>query len=247
MKKIRLFSEEKILTIGAKIKIQENDFDYLTKVMRQKSGDQFLLFNGVDGEFVAEIIVIEKKSLIAEIKEKISDLKKLPNITLAFALVKNVRVEFIAQKATELGLASFQPIVTQRTIVDKINPNRFKAIVKEACEQCERNDFPQIFEVRKLEQFLSDPKNSEKIFILCDESGDGKKASEVLSKIQQIQQDKEIVILTGPEGGFTAEEFAKMKLLKNLYPISLGPRILRADTAIISALTLVQEFLGDWK
>jgi len=244
MKKIRLFVAEKNLQIGAKIKIAEGDFDYLTKVMRQKIGDHFLLFNGADGEFAADIVQIEKRFLTAEITKKISELTKAPNITLAFAPVKNVRIDFVAAKATELGVASFQPILTQHTIVDKINTERFKANVKEACEQCERNDFPQVFEVKKLDKFLGDENAAKKIFILCDESGEASKASEVLQKIEKSQ--KEIVILIGPEGGFSKEEFAKMRELKNLFAISLGPRILRADTAMISALTLVQEFLGDF-
>lgn len=244
MRKIRLFIDEKNLRSGLQIKLADNDFDYLSKVMRQKSGDQFFVFNGFDGEFRAEITSIEKKFLTAEIKEKISDLKKVPNITLAFAPVKNVRIDFVAAKAVELGVASFQPILTKHTIVDKINLERFKANAKEACEQCERNDFPTIFEMKKLDKFLSEKESAEKIFILCDESGEARKASEVLSKIDAGK--KEIVILIGPEGGFSKEEFAKMRELKNLHPISLGPRILRADTAIISALTLVQEFLGDF-
>jgi 16S rRNA (uracil1498-N3)-methyltransferase len=222
----------------------EADFEYLTKVMRQKVADEILLFNGIDGEFLGHITQIEKKFLLVVLKQKISQLKKVPNITLAFALIKNVRIDFLAAKATELGVASFQPILTQHTIVDKINPERFRANIKEACEQCERNDFPQILDVKKLDKFLNEATISEKILILCDESGQGSKASEVLPAIGFT--DKEVVILIGPEGGFSKAEFAKMRELKNIYPISLGPRILRADTAMIAALTLVQEFLGDF-
>ena len=241
MKKIRLFISEKNLGLGTRIKLRDNDFDYLIKVMRQKIGDRFFIFNGLDGEFVAQIIEIEKKSLSVEVGEKISDLKKVPNVTLAFALIKNVRIDFVAEKATELGVARFQPILTQRTIVDKINLERFSANVKEACEQCERNDFPEIFPLKKLENFLRENEIEKKILILCDESGQGAKASEVLPALRD--REKEIVVLIGPEGGFSESEFNKMRQLKNLFAISLGPRILRADTAMISALTLVQEFL----
>ncbi len=241
MKKIRLFVEEKNLTIGAKIKISDGDFEYLSKVMRQKIGDSIFLFNGLDGEFRATILEVEKKILNVVVEEKITDLKKVPNVTLAFAPVKNVRIDFVAMKAVELGVASFQPILTQRTIVDKINFERFKANIKEACEQCGRNDFADISEIKKLDKFLSEAKNSEKILILCDESGSALKASKVLSKINFT--GKEVVILVGPEGGFSAEEFSKMRELKNLHSISLGPRILRADTAMIAALALVQEFV----
>ncbi len=244
MKKIRLFISENNLHQGKNIKLTGNDFDYLTKVMRQKLGDQIAVFNGFDGEFLAKISVIEKKFLTIEIIEKIADLKKVPNITLAFALIKNVGIEIIAKKATELGVLGFQPIITQHTIADKINLERFKANVKEACEQCERNDFPEIRQLKKLDKFLTEENPQEKILILCDESGKAAKASEILAKI--APKNKEIVILIGPEGGFSKEEFAKMHSLPNLHSISLGPRILKADTAMISALTLVQEFIGDF-
>jgi len=244
MRKIRLFLEEPSLLSGQQVKISNNNFDYLTKVMRQKSGDRFFVFNGVDGEFCAEIIAVEKKFLSAQIKEKISELKKVPNITLAFAMVKNVGLDFITTKAVELGAARLQPIITNRTIVDKINYERCKIYIKEAVEQCERNDFAEICEIKKLNKFLMDAQKEEKILILCDESGQASKASEVLKNISADK--KEIVILIGPEGGFTPEEFTKMRALKNLYSISLGPRILRAETAMVSALSLVQEFLGDW-
>ncbi len=245
MRKTRLFINQSKITLNQRIEIRDNDFEYLTKVLRKKITDEISIFNGVDGEFKSVISTIEKKFLTLEIIEKISELQKAPNITLAFSLIKNVKIDVIATKATELGVSNFQPIITKRTIVDKVNNERFKANIKEACEQCERNDFPEVFEVEKLNKFLSNSKISEKILILCDESGNGLQAKEILPKIQLIK-NQEIVILIGPEGGFAEEEFAKMKELKNLYSISLGPRILRADTAMISALTLVQEFLGDF-
>lgn len=241
MKKIRLFVATDNLRQAVQIRLCDNDFVYLTRVMRQKIGDEFLVFNGVDGEFVAVINSIERKFLTAEIGKKISELKRTPNVTLAFAPVKNVRIDFVAEKATELGVARFQPIITRRTIVDKINLERFRANVKEACEQCERNDFPEILPPTKLESFLNEKEVEQKILILCDESGQGRKASDVLPSA--LCDNREIVILIGPEGGFTEEEFSKMRQLKNLHAISLGPRILRADTAMISALTLVQEWI----
>lgn len=244
MRKIRIFIKEKNLDIAKQIKICDGDFDYLNKVMRQKIGDEIHIFNGFDGEFKSVIISIEKKSLILEIKEKISDLKKVPNITLAFAPVKNVKIDFIATKACELGVARLQPLITQHTIVDKINYERFFANVKEALEQCERNDFVEFSEIKKLDKFLNDEKIKEKILILCDESHLGKKASELLPNI--TVKNREIIILIGPEGGFSKEEFERMRSLENLYSMSLGPRILRADTAVIAALALVQEFLGDF-
>jgi 16S rRNA (uracil1498-N3)-methyltransferase len=244
MRKIRLFVESSKLQQGLEIKIIEGDFDYLTKVMRQKLADVIFIFNGVCGEFLCEITKIEKKFLTLLVKEKVADLKKVPNFTLAFAPTKNVAIDFVAKKGVELGVARFQPIITTRTIVDKVNEKRFIANVKEGLEQCERTDFAQVLEIKKLDKFLSE-NSDEKIFILCDESGEAKKAQEVLSKIPQIGE-KEVVIFIGPEGGFSKEEFIKMRQLKNLFAINLGPRILRADTAMIAALAIVQQHLGDW-
>lgn len=254
--KIRLFIEAKLVATNSRIldsqlKIANSDFDYLTKVMRQKIGDKIRVFDGVNGEFIAEIVEIEKKFLMLEIKEKVFDLKKVPNITLAFAPVKNVRIDFVASKATELGVARFQPILTQRSVVDKINIDRFKANVKEACEQCERNDFPEIFSIKKLETYLEEKSLIRKIYILCDESGKGEKASIALPKIfhdfskMTSPSHVDFVVVIGPEGGFSESEFNKFSKIADCHSISLGPRILRADTAVISALTLVQEFIGN--
>lgn len=244
MRKTRLFINQSKITLNQRIEIRDNDFEYLTKVLRKKITDEISIFNGVDGEFKSVISTIEKKFLTLEIIEKISELQKAPNITLAFSLIKNVKIDVIATKATELGVSNFQPIITKRTIVDKVNNERFKANIKEACEQCERNDFPEVFEVEKLNKFLSNSKISEKILILCDESGNGLQAKEVLTKIK-IFENQEIMFNCYLKA-VLRKEFAKMKELKNLYSMSLGPRILRADTAMISALTLVQEFLGDF-
>lgn len=240
MRKTRLFIKTPKLEKGLQIKLCDNDFEYLTKVLRKKIADEIFVFNGFDGEFCAAISAIEKKSLTLNVLEKTADLPKSSNITLAFALIK--RVDFIAEKATELGVSSFQPIITQRTIIDKINYERFTANAKEACEQCERNDFPQVLELKKLDKFLLENATEEKILILCDESGRGQKASELLPKIER--KNKEIIIIIGPEGGFSNEEFTKMRALKNLHSLSLGSRILRADTAAISALTLTQELVS---
>lgn len=249
MRKIRLFVDEKNLKSGDGIEIPANangDFNYLANVMRQKVGDHIAVFNGRDGEFQAAISNVTKRSLVLIVEEKIAELQRSSNITLAFALIKNSGVEFVAQKATELGVARFQPLVTQNSVVDKINLERFSANVKEACEQCERNDFPEILPLKKLEKFLMEEEMSRKILILCDESGQGSKASDILPKIKsQRIGNEEIVVFVGPEGGFSVAEFTRFRKMKNAHAMSLGSRILRADTAIVAALTLVQEFLQD--
>ena len=230
------------------LKIEGQDFLYLTKVMRLKIGDKIAIFNGVDGEFLAEITEISKKYLITQITEKTAELDKSSNITLAFALLKNVKNEFIATKATELGVANIQPLITKRAIVDKVNYERFFLASKEASEQCERNDLVKIAELKTLNNYLKKQNCDNKLFILCDETlaKEPAKASKILGEIydKKLHQNKEIVIFVGPEGGFASEEFEEFAKLKNLHSISLGKQILRADTAIISAITLVQEFLG---
>lgn len=239
---MRIFLEEPKLFTQQNIKIENQDFEYLTKVMRRKIGDEVFIFNALDGEFRAVITSVEKKFLQIRIEEKISELKKSENITLAFALIKNI--ESTAQKATEIGVACFQPIITQNTVIHKMNEKRFKANVKEAVEQCERNDFPQIKEVKKLEEILKEKENSDAILILCDESGQASKAHQILPKIFAAKKlNQEIMIFIGPEGGFTKAEFDKMRNIKNLHSISLGRNILRADTAAVVATALVQEFL----
>ncbi|HLD76743.1 MAG TPA: 16S rRNA (uracil(1498)-N(3))-methyltransferase [Rickettsiales bacterium] len=244
MRKIRLFIERNGLNLGFLTEITGQDFEYLTKVMRIKVGDEISVFNGFDGDFTAKITEISKKSLAISLKNQIRKQDLSTNITLAFAPVKNVRIDFIAQKAVELGVASFQPMITARSIVDKINFDRFKANIKEACEQCETNFIPQILPIKKLEKLLEDITLKDKILLLCDESGNGKKAQEILPKIAKNRSlNQEIMIFIGPEGGFSVEEFKKFRQIKNLHSLSLGKRILRSDTAIISALSLVQEFV----
>ncbi len=255
MKHIRLFVEAQAIKPNSTIEINDNDFNYLTKVMRKKTGDELLVFNGADGEWLAEIFEINKRNCLLKIIKQTKEQYFPPHITLAFAPVKNVRIDFVAAKATELGITKFQPIITQHTIVDKVNLEKFVANIKEAAEQCERLDLPAICQPIKLENFLKNLQENQ-IVILCDESGKGGKASEVLENLAranlvaaptiEMSTSREIIILTGPEGGFSKTEFERFNQIKNLHRITLGPRILRADTAIICATTLVQEFLGDF-
>lgn len=242
MKRIRLHIKAENLKDNQIIEIFNNDFDYLIKVMRLKVDSEIQVFNGNDGEFLAKISDISKKSCQLNLTKKIKEQTFSQNIILAFAPVKNVRIDFVASKATEMGVTKFQPIITKHSVVDKINEKKFTANIKEAVEQCERLDFPILEKIVKLDSYLRNLKPNQ-ILILADESGSAKKASEVLSKIS-LDDDQEIIIFIGPEGGFGKEEFEKFYKIKNIYPISLGPRILRSDTAIISSLALVQEFIS---
>jgi 16S rRNA (uracil1498-N3)-methyltransferase len=238
---IRLFLRKDSLKESQIITINEGDFDYLIKVMRKKVGDEILIFNGASGEFLAKIYEINKKDCKTTLIKLTKEQNKSSNITLAFAPVKNVRIDFIAAKACELGVNKFQPIITHHSVVDKINEKRFLANTKEAAEQCERLDVPKLEPIVKLASYLK-CLNKNQILILCDESQREIKTSEVLSRIDN-RQDKEIIIFIGPEGGFSKKEFEIFYDIKEVNIISLGPRILRTDTAIISALALVGELL----
>ncbi|MFZ9470583.1 MAG: RsmE family RNA methyltransferase [Rickettsiales bacterium] len=241
--KIRLFIDSDII-LNHQVEIANNDFEYLSKVMRQKINDEIEIFNGINGDFRARIIEFKKKSLILLVEDKIKNIYEVPNISLAFAPVKNVRLDFIASKATELGVKNFYPIITQRTIVDKINPLKFQANIKEALEQCLRNDRVNLHPICKLANFLKND-FSNKIIVLADESGRGAQAK-FLNDFVINKKFNEIVLFVGPEGGFCMEEFNLFDNFNNCFRLNLGPRILRADTAIISSLTLIQEFLGDF-
>ena len=144
MRKTRLFIATNPLFSGLEVKIIENDYNYLLNVLRLKINDEIEVFNGHDGDFNAKITQINKRDLVLQILKNFKKQSIASKIVLAFAPVKNVRIDFVATKSTEMGVGKFLPIITQHTIVDKINEERFKANVKEACEQCERNDIPQI-------------------------------------------------------------------------------------------------------
>ena len=154
-------------------------------------------------------------------------------------------MDFIITKSVELGITNFRPVITKNTIVNKINNIKFTANVKEASEQSGRMDLAIVENITTLDTLIRGLSNNE-IVILCNESGEGLKASKVLSSIKFDRQVNNLIILVGPEGGFSSEEFLRFNKIKNLHSINLGPRILRADTAIISSITLVQEFLGDF-
>jgi 16S rRNA (uracil1498-N3)-methyltransferase len=240
---IRIFLNLDKIYLKQIIAIQDQNFNYLKNVMRVKIFDKINIFNGKDGDFLAEIIKIDKKRCQIAILELIKKQYFPPNISLAFSLTKNNTLESIAKRAVEMGVTKFLPIITKNSYINKFNENKFKINIKEGCEQSERNDIAKLEKLEKLNNFLDNiPDNT--ILILCDESGRSKKASLVL---QDIPQDfQEIIILIGPEGGFSENELEQIKL-KTIYSISLGPRILRVDTAAIAALALIEENFGDWK
>ena len=214
---------------------------YLTQVMRLKQGDDLLLFNGEDGEWRAEVLEILKKGVILRCVEKTREQAFGPDLELILAGIKKARVETVVEKAAELGAKSVQLVITQRTNAERIRLDRLDAIAEEAAEQTGRLDVPAVHESRKLADIIKDWPEGRKL-MFCDETG-GEPAIGALQKAGGGAWS----ILIGPEGGFSPEEREMLRALPFTTAVSLGPRILRADTAAISAMTLWQYAVGDWE
>ena len=228
-----------------KVLLDFADFNYLINVLRLNIGNQVIIFNQNQGSFLAEIVAVYKKQLELHISKQVAKTQQQSNIVLAFALIKNVRLDYLASKATEMGVGYFQPLTTQRTVIADFNSEKFLANVKEATEQCGRNLLPTIEPLQKLSAFLTNKKPDD-ILLFCDETGFGKQATNILPDLQKKHQASKILVLIGPEGGFSSQERSLILQQENCFALNLGPRILRADTAIVVALALVQEFLGDF-
>ncbi len=239
--KIRLFTQSK-LSNDECIELTTENVHYLLNVMRKKSGDNILLFNGIDGEWLGSIESLSKKYGTVRILEKTREYKKEPDIWLCFAPVKNAPIQNIVQKATELGISTLQPVFTQYTVINNVNTERMLANAVEASEQSERLSVPKIREPIKLNNMLENWEKDRKL-ILCDESGSGQPAVKAL---ENLDNKGKYAILIGPEGGFSPTEFEIMHKKHYIIPVGLGPRILRADTAAIAAIVCYQSILGDW-
>ncbi len=229
------------LKSGALVPLSEGQAHYLGNVLRLKAGDRLALFNRTDGEWLADINEVKKKSMTVQVGEQLRRPATTVDLWVAFAPIKGGRLETIIEKATELGAAQLHPVITQRTIVDKVNVQRAESIAREAAEQCERIDWPSIHAPVKLANFLgSFPKD--RVLLYGDETGEGAP----ISAATQKEKPMSWCILAGPEGGFTPEELAMLRHLPNARAVSLGPRILRADTAIITLAAITLAAWGDW-
>jgi 16S rRNA (uracil1498-N3)-methyltransferase len=240
MPNIRLYTNF-TLSLGAHIELSRDNVHYLSNVMRKKEGYQLLFFNGKDGEWLGEITAIDKKHGQVTLIKQTKPQKPSPDIWLCFAPVKNAPINNMVEKATELGVAVLQPVFTQYTIATRVNTERLSANVMEAAEQSERVTIPEVREPLKLDAMLKNWDENRKI-ILCDESGS---SAPITKALQQLEKGAH-AILIGPEGGFSQTEFEIMKNKPYIMGVGMGPRILRADTAAIAALTCYQSILGDW-
>jgi len=233
----RLFVRQP-LSEGAPVELDRAQANYLGNVMRLKEGDQLLLFDGESGEWLARISQAGRKSMALTVDRKTREPETMPDVWLAFAPVKRAATDWLVEKSTELGAARLIPVITQRTIVDRVKLDRLEAIAIEAAEQCGRTRLPRIAEPTQLGHFL-ESHDPERTLYFADESG-GERAA-------QTFKPGAATILTGPEGGFTDEERASIRASRNAVAISLGPRILRAETAALAALATYMAVAGDWR
>lgn len=210
---------------------------YLLNVMRMKAGDPILLFDNMSGEWLAVIADAAKRSLTLHIERQMREIEQVPDLWLCFAPVKKARLDWIIEKATELGVRRLQPVITERTIVERVKRERLEAQIIEACEQCGRTALPTLAEPIKLPQLLKDWP-ADRALLFADEAGGAPLAS--------AHAPAPAAILTGPEGGFTARERELLIGSPAVRRIALGPRILRAETAAIAAIGVWMAQHGDW-
>jgi 16S rRNA (uracil1498-N3)-methyltransferase len=229
------------LGAGVAVMLDEGQGHYLLHVLRAHAGNRVLLFNGRDGEWLAEIAQAGKRGVTATCLKQTEPQAAVPDIWLVFAPVKKTPSDYLVQKATELGASVLLPVFTRRTIVSRINQERMAANAIEAAEQSGRLSVPEIREGTSLDKLLGAWPKERRLFF-CDEGGDARPLAKAARSVSGPA-----AILTGPEGGFDPAEREMLRALPFVTPVTLGPRILRADTAALAALAIWQSVSGDWR
>lgn len=218
----------------------EEQVHYLNNVLRICDGDKVAVFDGENGEYIFEINKTGKKNIILKKIRKSRDFYLPPDLWLLFAPVKKDKTDFIIQKACELGVRRIIPTITERTICERIKIERYQAQAIEACEQCRRVDVPDIHAPISLNDIINNW-DGRKLFFM-DETGNGNNINKSFSASPSV-----VAILVGPEGGFSAQELTKLRSLDFAQGVSMGGRIMRAETAVTAALACWQAICGDWK
>jgi 16S rRNA (uracil1498-N3)-methyltransferase len=229
------------LSNGVEITLPKEQGHYLINVLRMNAGDAVHVFNNDQGEWLAYIAEASKKSVLIRCEKSVNTASPPPDIDYLFAPLKHQRLDYLVQKATELGARRLRPVITSRTIAERVNLERMRANVIEAAEQCNLVFVPEVLEPQKFDTILRDW-DAKRSLIFCDETAT---ISDPLLALQGLTTPAAIIV--GPEGGFTEEERRHLKSLPFVKGISLGPRIMRADTAAVAVLALVQAVIGDWK
>jgi 16S rRNA (uracil1498-N3)-methyltransferase len=230
------------LGAGTEVSLDRAQGHYLTTVLRLASGDGVLVFNGRDGEWAATIAA-QKRAVSLRVAEQTRAQTVPADLHYLFAPLKSARLDYMVQKAVEMGAARLQPVLTRHGQVARVNLERMRANAIEAAEQCGILAVPEIGEPAELQQLLA-ARDAERWIVFCDEAAD---IADPIAALQAVPTHAPVAVLVGPEGGFAADERASLLKLPNLVRLCLGPRILRADTAAVAALTIVQAVVGDWK
>ena len=227
---------------SAGVALDRSQAHYLTGVMRLKSGAGALVFNGRDGEWQAAIEA-QKRGAILQIGVQTRPQSAAGDLHCLFAPLKSARLDYMVQKAVEMGASRLQPVLTRHGQIGRVNIARMRANAIEAAEQCGILALPEIAEPQALRRILGELE-PQRHLIFCDEDAE---VSDPVRALGNVSRDTPLAVLIGPEGGFAAEERAALVRLPNVVRLALGPRILRADTAAVAALALVQSVLGDWR
>jgi 16S rRNA (uracil1498-N3)-methyltransferase len=231
--KVRIYLDKK-LDLDSNLILERQDAHYLINVMRLGEGDNLFIFNSKDGEFRAEIISFDKKNIKIKLISKIENMHKPSKISLIFSLIKSSKLDYLIQKCTEIGVNSFMPTISEKSVVKNLNIKRAKKIIKESCEQSNQLYLPDICEVQKLEKKLKSI-NENSIIFFADINSSNKKISEEVKN----SKNHEFYLLIGPEGDFSFKERDLLNSMKNCIPFSLGQNILRSETAAVVGLTLL--------
>lgn len=237
----RLFVDQALAT-GARIEFDDGQANYLRNVLRMAEGDGLLLFNGCDGEWTARIVEVAKKRASAEAVSLARPQTPPGRLRLLFAPLKHARLDYMVQKAVEMGAARLTPTITRRTQVSRVNVERMRANAVEAAEQCGVLTVAQVDEPASLEALVAGWPADEPL-VFCDEDAAGENPTEALAALA----GRPLALLIGPEGGFDPAERRALAALPATVRIGLGPRILRADTAAVAALAVLQATAGDWR
>ena len=235
----RLFVDQS-LQPRSEITLAAEQAHYLGGVLRLVAGDAVAVFNGLDGEYLAHVAEAAKKKMVLRLEKLTSAVQPPADIDYFFAPLKHSRLDYLVQKATELGARRLRPVITARTIAERVNLVRMRANVVEAVEQCNQVFVPEVLEPVTLNAALRDW-DAGRALIYCDETAEQSNVVAALSKLKTPA-----AILVGPEGGFTVEERAMLRALPFVTAVSLGARIMRADTAAVAILALAQAVIGDW-
>ena len=239
--KVRLFVTAD-LGPGTEVPLDADQAHYLFTVMRLGPGARIAVFNGRDGEWSAEVVATGRRAGTLVARDPGQPQRRPPDLWLLFAPIKKARTDFIVEKATELGAARIQPIFTRFTNAERLRPDRLRAHAVEAAEQCGETHVPEVAQPVKLAALLGGWDPARRI-VFCDETREARPAAASFAGAAPGPW----AILIGPEGGFAPEEAAELRRLPFVMPVTLGPRVLRADTAVCAALTLWQAALGDWR